>query len=85
MTLGFLSGAAVFAATNWLVLKGYASRGGTKVIGPHLQLLSQYLIGYRVSFAGSLLGFIYGFVIGAFCGTIIGLVYNKIVELRGGR
>ena len=55
LSLGLLIGLAVFIATNWLVLKG------GQVIGPHLQLLSQYFIGYRVSFFGSLIGFAYGF------------------------
>jgi hypothetical protein len=83
LILGLLMGLAVFIATNWLVIKGgYINQSGTYVVGPHLQLLSQYFIGYRVSFLGSIIGFIYGFTIGTFSGALIGWIYNKIVDLR---
>jgi ABC-type dipeptide/oligopeptide/nickel transport system permease subunit len=74
--LGLLFGFAIFIATNWLVLKG----GDT--VGPHLQLLSQYFIGYRVTFAGSLIGFAYGFVTGWISGVSMGWIYNKIAMAR---
>ena len=76
LALGLLFGLALFIATNWLVLKG------GEVVGPHLQLLSQYFIGYRVSFLGSFIGFAYGFAVGTLSGALIGLIYNKIVALR---
>ena len=76
LSLGLLFGLAIFIATNWLVLKG------GKVVGPHLQLLSQYFIGYRVSFFGSLIGFAYGFAVGTFSGSLIGWIYNKITTVR---
>ena len=76
LALGLLCGLAIFIATNWLVLKG------GKPIGPHLQLLSQYFIGYRVSFLGSLIGFAYGFAVGTLSGALIGWIYNKIVALK---
>ena len=76
LSLGLLLGLGVFIATNWLVLKG------GKVVGPHLQLLSQYFIGYRVSFLGSLIGFAYGFAVGTFSGSLIGWIYNSITKLR---
>ena len=76
LALGLLFGLAIFIATNWLVLKG------GRPVGPHLQLLSQYFIGYRVSFAGSLIGFAYGFALGTFCGALLAWIYNKIVALR---
>ncbi len=47
---GLVVGLGIFIATNWLVLKG------GEVVGPHLALLGQFLIGYRVSFVGSLVG-----------------------------
>jgi hypothetical protein len=72
LTLGLLSGLFIFLITNWLVLKG------GKTVGPHLQLLSQYFIGYRVTFLGSLIGFAYGFAIGTIGGALIGWIYNKI-------
>lgn len=76
LALGLLFGLGLFLATNWLVLKG------GEVVGPHLQLLSQYFIGYKVSFLGSFIGFAYGFAVGTLSGALIGLIYNKIVALR---
>jgi hypothetical protein len=83
IVLGFVIGLAIFIATNWLVIRGgHVNPGGEYVVGPHLQLLSQFFIGYRVSFLGSIIGFFYGFAIGTLCGSAIGLIYNKIVDLR---
>ena len=76
LVLGLLCGLAVFVATNWLVIKG------GEPVGPHLQLLSQYFIGYRVSFLGSFIGFAYGFTLGTLCGAFIGWIYNKIAAFR---
>ena len=73
VTLGLLTGLLIFIATNWLVLKGGAQ------VGPNLQLLSQYFIGYRVTFWGSFIGFAYGFILGTLCGALIGWIYNKMV------
>ena len=73
---GLIVGLGIFIATNWLVLKG-----GT-VVGPHLALLRQFLIGYRVSFVGSLIGFVYGFVAGYLVGYMVGRVYNWAVDRR---
>jgi hypothetical protein len=83
LTLGISAGLVMFIATNWLVLKGgHIGPGGQHTVGPHLQLLSQFFIGYRVSFLGSIMGFFYGFAFGTIFGTLIGWIYNKIVELR---
>ncbi|MHA2230898.1 MAG: hypothetical protein ACXAB4_00160 [Candidatus Hodarchaeales archaeon] len=83
LALGLIIGLVVFIATNWLLIKGgHTSPSGEYVVGPHLQLLSQFFIGYRVSFLGSIIGFFYGFAIGTLAGTGIGLLYNKIVDLR---
>ncbi len=76
LVLGIISGLFIFIITNWLVLKG------GRTVGPHLQLLSQYFIGYRVSFWGSLIGFAYGFAAGTIGGALIGWIYNKIAALR---
>ena len=58
LVLGILFGLAVFIATNWRVIKGgHINPEGEYVVGPHLQLLSQFFIGYRVSFLGSIIGF----------------------------
>ncbi len=76
LILGILFGLIIFLATNWLVLKG------GHVVGPHMELLNQFFIGYRVSFLGSIIGFFWGFAVGTFLGTTIGWIYNRIVELR---
>lgn len=82
LALGFLLGFVIFIATNWLLIKAQATPGEEQVVGPHLQLLSQFFIGYRVSFVGSIIGFLYGFAIGTLIGTAIGFIYNKIVDFR---
>ena len=83
LVLGLLMGLIIFIATNWIVIKGgHITPNGKYVVGPHLQLLSQFFIGYRVSFLGSMIGFIYGFAIGTLSGATIGWIYNKIVDFR---
>ena len=78
--LGFVTGLiaalGIFAATNFLVLKG------GEVVGPHMGLLDQFLIGYSVTFAGSLIGALYLFVIGYAAGLFIALVYNWVISFR---
>ena len=76
LALGITCGLTIFIATNWLVLKG------DDPVGPNLQLLSQYFIGYRVSFLGSIIGFFYGFAVGTLAGALIGWIYNRIVGFR---
>ena len=83
LILGILFGLAIFIATNWLVIKGpEMTPSGEYVVGPHLQLLNQFFIGYRVSFLGSIIGFAYGFAVGTLSGALIGWIYNKIVDFR---
>lgn len=83
LILGLLTGSVIFVATNWLVLKGgYTDETGHYIVGPHLQLLSQFFVGYTVSFAGSVIGFAYGFACGTLAGASIGSIYNKLVQLR---
>ncbi len=83
LILGILFGLLIFIATNWLIIKGpQLTPDGEYVVGPHLQLLSQFFIGYEVSFLGSIIGFLYGFGVGTFSGATIGWIYNKIVDLR---
>ena len=81
--LGFIFGIVaallIFAATNWLVLKG------GDVVGPHLGLLNQFFIGNSVTFFGSFVGAAYGFVCGYLCGLFVGWVYNAVVLLKNGR
>ena len=83
LILGLLMGLAIFIATNWLVIKGgHVTESGEYVVGPHLQLLSQYFIGYSVSFTGSIIGLAYGFAIGTLAGALMGWIYNWIVDFR---
>ena len=83
LILGLLMGSAIFIATNWLVLKGgYTDEAGHYIVGPHLQLLSQFFIGYSVSFVGSVIGFAYGFTCGTLAGALIGVIYSKMVQFR---
>lgn len=76
LVFGILLGLIIFAATNWLVMKD------GEVVGPHLQLLSQFFIGYRVTFMGSLVGLVYGFVTGYLVGFLTAWIYNRIVALK---
>jgi hypothetical protein len=83
LVLGILMGLFIFIATNWLVIKGgHITPSGEYLVGPHLQLLSQFFIGYRVSFLGSFIGFFYGFALGTLSGATIAWIYNKIVDFR---
>ncbi len=83
LVLGILLGLIIFITTNWIVIKGgHISSSGEYVVGPHLQLLNQFFIGYRVSFWGSVIGFAYGFAVGAFSGTMVGWIYNRMAGLR---
>jgi hypothetical protein len=74
VVVGFLMGAGLFLATNFLVIKGGQN------IGAHLSLLAIYFPGYRVTFLGSVIGFFYAFVLGFFGGLILGTVYNKLAR-----
>lgn len=74
--LGVIGASIIFVATNWLVLKGGA------VVGPHMGLLDQFLLGYSVSFKGSLVGAAYLFVIGYISGLFVAAVYNWANSFR---
>ena len=81
--LGLMLGLFIFVLTNWLLIKGgHESASGEYVVGPHLELLGQFFIGYKVSFVGSLIGFAYGFAIGTLGGSTVGWIYNKIARIR---
>jgi len=68
--LGIVCGAALFAATLALVVKG------GDVVGPNLRLLRQYFPGYRVTPAGSLVGLAYGFCGGYVLGWLFAFLRN---------
>ncbi|MGH9934928.1 MAG: hypothetical protein ACREAM_01710 [Blastocatellia bacterium] len=71
-----IGGFGLFGMTIWLVVKG-----GERV-GLHLQLLSNYFIGYSVTWAGSLIGFFYGALLGGVIGWTIGKIYNVVASFR---
>jgi hypothetical protein len=76
LVFGLLGGLAIFVMTAWLIVKG------GEHVGPHLQLLGQYFIGYSVSWKGSIVGFLWGSLVGGIIGWAIGIVYNRIVNIR---
>jgi len=83
LILGTLFGLLIFIITNWLIIKGgYYNDEGQYIVGPHLELLSQFFLGYKVSFFGSIIGFLYGFALGTIAGSLIGWIYNRIAALR---
>lgn len=83
LAFGIILGLTLFLATNWLIIRGgQYTAGGEYIVGPHLQLLSQFFPGYRVSFLGSIIGCIYGFALGTAVGSAISVIYNKLAELR---
>ena len=75
---GIVGGLGLFIMTAWLLLEG-----GPQV-GSHLQLLSNYFIGYSVTWPGSVIGLLYGALTGGVLGWTIGFIYNKVVGLRRG-
>ena len=51
LVLGLLFGFAIFYCNQLANIKGgHTTSSGEYVVGPHLALLSQFIIGYRVSF-----------------------------------
>lgn len=71
-----IGGLGLFVMTLWLLIKGGEN------VGPHLQLLGQYFIGYSVSWKGSIVGLLYGALIGGVLGWTIGWIYNLVVGMR---
>lgn len=76
---GLMSGLGIFLMTVWLVMKG------GPLVGPHLQLLSQYFIGYSVTWSGGVIGFAYGALAGGAIGWSVGTIYNHVALLRQGK
>lgn len=74
---GIVMALVIFAATNWLVIKGGEGTGA------HLSLLSNFFFGYSVTFVGSFIGAAYGLLTGYILGYLIAWIYNRIVILLG--
>jgi protoporphyrinogen oxidase len=75
VSLGTVTGLALFLATLILVVKG------GDVVGPNLRLLSEYFPGYRVTASGSALGLFYGFLAGFIGGWFFALLRNTMMFL----
>jgi hypothetical protein len=71
-----IGGMGLFLMTAWLVLKDGPQAGA------HLQLLSNYFIGYSVSWGGSVVGLLYGALTGGIMGWAVGAIYNMVLNLR---
>lgn len=73
VAIGIIFAIGLFLATVILLLQtvpeGYP-------VGPHLNVLQDYLPGYDVSWGGSILGVIYGFIIGAVVGFLVAIIWN---------
>ena len=74
IALGLLGGLLIFAATNFLVMKG------GPVVGPTLSLLVHFFPGYEVSVTGSFIGFFYGLTTGFISGWLIAFLRNFTVS-----
>lgn len=70
VSIGTVSGLAVFLATIILILKG------GQIVGPTLSLLGQYFAGYAVTPAGALVGFGYAFLWGFIIGWLFAYLRN---------
>jgi hypothetical protein len=75
--LGLTLAIGLFAATNFLILKGGSH------VGLHLQLLRVYLPGYSVTYTGSVVGFIYAFVLGYLSGRTVIALYHRLAGWIG--
>lgn len=75
LVCAMIGGIGLWIMTVWLIIKGGPHSG------EHLQLLSNYFIGYSVTWVGSVLGFFYGALTGGVTGWMVGTIYNKVVNL----
>lgn len=75
VSLGTVSGLAVFLATLILILKG------GHVVGPTLNLLGQYFAGYSVTLKGALIGFGYSFFWGFIFGWLFAYLRNFLTGI----
>jgi protoporphyrinogen oxidase len=71
--LGVVSGGLLFIATLWLIIKG------GEVVGPRLQLVGQYFVGYTVTVKGAFIGLGYGFGWGFLVGWMFAYFRNLII------
>jgi protoporphyrinogen oxidase len=73
--VGSVSGLLLFLATIWLVVKG------GDVVGPNLQLLSQYFVGYTATVKGAFIAFGYAFFWSFLFGWLFAYLRNLSLAL----
>ena len=76
LVCALIGGVGLFMMTAWLVIKDGSQAG------QHLQLLSNYFVGYSVTWPGAFVGLLYGAMTGGVVGWAVGTTYNKVVSLR---
>ena len=76
LVCALIGGVGLFAMTVWLVIKDGPQTG------QHLQLLSNYFVGYSVTWPGAFVGLLYGAMTGGVVGWVIGRIYNGVVNVR---
>ena len=76
LVCALVGGMGLFAMTVWLVIKDGPQAG------QHLQLLSNYFVGYSVTWPGAFVGLLYGAITGGVFGWTIGRIYNGVVNVR---
>lgn len=72
---GVVLGAMVFLLTTILLIKG------GPVVGPNLELLGQFLIGYQVTWMGAVVGSLWGFLGGFVLGWGFAVMRNLVFWL----
>jgi hypothetical protein len=77
LVCGLIGGVGLFIMTAWLVIKD------GQQAGQHLQLLSNYFVGYSVTWPGAFIGLLYGALTGGVVGWAVSVIYNKVATLRG--
>lgn len=75
LVCALIGGVGLFAMTGWLVIKDGPQAG------QHLQLLSNYFVGYSVTWPGAFVGLLYGAITGGVVGWAIGRIYNGVVNV----
>ena len=75
VAIGAVSGLSIFLATLFLIIKG------GDVVGPNLQILDQFFIGYSVSFKGAFIGMFYSFFWGFLFGWAFAYLRNLLLAM----
>lgn len=76
LVCGLIGGVGLFVMTVWLLIQDGPQAG------QHLQLLSNYFVGYTVTWPGAFVGLLYGAMTGGGVGWVIGRIYNGVVNAR---